>query len=91
MAGKRIVRPFAAVVGSVRGGSPSAPSTPGSWSPLARLGVLWPAHDRHRGEAPWAYSIDKGIVGGKRVRHVVTAASKRNRKARDLRRRILAS
>ena len=41
--------------------------------------------------APWAYSIDKGIVGGKRVRHVVTAASKRNRKARDLRRRILAS
>jgi len=28
-------------------------------------------------KAPWAYAIDKGIVGGKRVRHVVTAASKR--------------
>lgn len=28
--------------------------------------------------APWAFAIDKGIVAGKRVRHVVTAKSKRD-------------
>lgn len=26
--------------------------------------------------APWAYAIDKGIIGGRRVRHVVTAGTK---------------
>lgn len=36
-----------------------------------------PEHDKSC-RAPWAYAIDKGIIGGKRVRHVVTAKSKRD-------------
>ena len=34
-----------------------------------------PDHTKHC-KAPWAYSIDKGLIGGKRVRVVITARSK---------------
>ena len=34
-----------------------------------------PEHGKYC-KAPWAYAIDKGIVGGRRVRHVVTARTK---------------
>jgi len=36
---------------------------------------LRPDHGKHC-KAPWAYSIDKGIIGGRRVRLVVTAKTK---------------
>lgn len=34
-----------------------------------------PEHGRSC-KAPWAYAVDRGMVGGKRVRHVVTASTK---------------
>ncbi len=58
---------------SERWGCPPAEETT---TPTGKVVRRRPDHEKTC-KAPWAYAIDKGIVGGKRVRHTVTAASKR--------------